>query len=1144
MHRTYLLSALASAALAVSIAASPAHAATSFNFDIPAQDLDGALRAVARTSGVQVIFTGDAVRGRRSNAYHQRSSAEAALKQILQGSGLQYQRRANMFIISPQKSRQTTHYTQPTEDPQSAATTTSSPARSQESVPQTDAGPDIIVTAQKKAESIQKVPISISAFSAQALDEQKIEGGSELVRAVPNVSFSKSNFASYNFSIRGIGTKALSVASDPAVAVSFNNTPLIRNRLFEQEYFDVERVEVLRGPQGTLYGRNATGGVVNMLPNIAEPGIFEGDVLIEGGNYGSMRAKGMINLPLGDTLAVRAAGAWTSRDGYDFNTVTNRRVNGRDLWATRLSAAWEPSDNFRVSAIWEHFNEKDDRSRTGKQLCTRDPGPESIGGVDLSDNILARGVFSQGCLPGSLYDDAAFGVPNGYSLPYLAGAATQTDLGLVNSGSRSQIVYLLDKTRDPYAGIVQSRNLREIATTYDPTFRAKNDVFQLNAELSLGQNLKLISQTSYSRDNYKSTQDYNRFKAGPLFPDSSLSVDWAGQPLPTTGLTPGGIFTDPQLGPSDTILGVDMVKSRSSQWYQELRLQSSFDGPINFNVGANYLDFKINEDYYVFNNIFTALNMNLFGGAAAGNPAKNCQNYVSTDPYWDYCSYTDPNPINEIDGDGHNYFRSININKTRSKAAFGEIYWKISDNLKLTSGLRFTEDKKVATPMKSQLLLATGAIASGFVNFGYRVSPDIVQKWSRLTGRVVLDWNPKISFTDHTLVYASYARGYKGGGANPPGIDANPDQLQFFPLPETFRPESVNAFEIGVKNSFDGGKFTLNANAFLYDYEDYQVSQIVDRLALNENYDATMWGAELELTWRPTPRFRANANLGYLGTRIADGMKSIDVMNRTQGNPDWVVVKPWLQLASNCIAPKALVEKVVNHSIFKNAPMAGIVPFCASSWLGNYLPGSIQSQIFGFEYNPATDAPNQGRGFDAELGGNELPNAPHWTVNLGAQYTLPINDWDLTLRGDYYKQGKSWARVYNTEIDRLRSWDNANLSLTLENHDAGFTAQLYVKNVFNKTPITDAFINSDDSGLTTNVFTLDPRIIGFSLAKKFQNIPLPGILGRCLPSSTGKYRLLLFLRVRKQSAPPSPLLTCHSPIRAIAHIAKSRLRRI
>src|SRR3546814_1531769 len=94
----------------------------------------------------------------------------------------------------------------------------------------------------------------------------------------------KTNFASYNFSIRGIGTKALSVTSDPAVAISFNNTPLIRNRLFEQEYFDVERVEVLRGPQGTLYGRNATGGVVNMLPNIAKPGDFDGWVKGEVGN--------------------------------------------------------------------------------------------------------------------------------------------------------------------------------------------------------------------------------------------------------------------------------------------------------------------------------------------------------------------------------------------------------------------------------------------------------------------------------------------------------------------------------------------------------------------------------------------------------------------------------------------------------------------------------------------------------------------------------------------------------------------------------------------------------------------------------------------------------------------------------------------
>ncbi|MCH9690459.1 MAG: TonB-dependent receptor plug domain-containing protein, partial [Gammaproteobacteria bacterium] len=129
---------------------------------------------------------------------------------------------------------------------------------------------EITVTAQKVEQRIQDVPIAVSAFSEDRMDDLKIERGEELLRAIPNVTFSKSNFSSYNFSIRGVGTKAISASSDPAVAVSFNHAPLLRNRLFEQEFFDVERVEVLRGPQGTLFGRNATGGVVDMLPRMPE----------------------------------------------------------------------------------------------------------------------------------------------------------------------------------------------------------------------------------------------------------------------------------------------------------------------------------------------------------------------------------------------------------------------------------------------------------------------------------------------------------------------------------------------------------------------------------------------------------------------------------------------------------------------------------------------------------------------------------------------------------------------------------------------------------------------------------------------------------------------------------------------------------
>ncbi|MFC5388119.1 TonB-dependent receptor plug domain-containing protein [Brevundimonas bullata] len=275
---------------------------------------------------------------------------------------------------------------------------------------------DIIVTAQKREESIQDVPIAVSAFSAETLDAMKIEGGSELMRAIPNVSFSKGNFSMYNFSIRGIGTKAISASSDPAVAVSFNNTPLIRNRLFEQEYLDVNRVEVLRGPQGTLYGRNATAGVVNMIPNLPGPD-FDAMLKAEAGNYGSVRGQMMVNIPLTETFWVRAAGSMTKREGFDHNTFLDTKVNGRDLYSTRLSAAWEPSDRFNANLIWEHFGEDDNRSRTGKQLCTRDPGPTRVG-AQAVPNFMTQNRLSQGCLPGGLYGDAAYGTPNGGSFAH------------------------------------------------------------------------------------------------------------------------------------------------------------------------------------------------------------------------------------------------------------------------------------------------------------------------------------------------------------------------------------------------------------------------------------------------------------------------------------------------------------------------------------------------------------------------------------------------------------------------------------------------------------------------------------------------------------------------------------------------------
>ncbi|HEX2813642.1 MULTISPECIES: TonB-dependent receptor domain-containing protein [Sphingopyxis] len=1090
----------ASVAAIVAVAIASPAMAQERDFNVPAQDAARAIPEFARQAGIQIVASGVTTRGKTTNAVRGSMSVSEGLRVLLAGTGLVARGDpANSAVITVVAAS----------EGQSAASQQGDYVAN-----------EIVVTAQKRVESIQDVPIAITALSQKNLEEQKIESGADIMRAVPNLTFSKSNFTGYNISIRGIGTKAISATSDPGVAVSFNNVGIIHNRFFEQEFFDMERLEVLRGPQGTLYGRNATGGVINLITAKPKLNKFEGSIKGEVGNYDSRRMVGMLNIPIvPDSFGLRIAGSMTDRDGYDYNSVTKNRVNGRDLYSLRATLGFE-NDWLRGNFIWERFREDDNRSRTGKQLCHRDDSPETIGSTSVigSDNGVERwhgaraALFSTGCKAGSLYDDNAFGTPNGLALAYVSGVNVANSIfvqGYENLGDRTGATLL--NLKDPYGGMMQSRDLREIASFQDPIYRAKSDLLELNLDADLTDGITLSSQTAWNWDGVYSFQDYNRYNTLPIFNDTSgwLENPLTGGPSPMRSLAPGGIFCDPQIGCSDTLGVFDISSADSKQFAQEVRLQSSFSGPFNFSIGGNYTKFRTQNDYYVMSNLLTALarmaplNNTATIGECGVIPA------VAVDGL-DYCPYIDPNPVESIDGEGHNYFRSSNPYKLESWAAFGEAYYNINPDLKLTAGLRYTRDRKTFTPVPSQLLLAPTLFAGGTVGRGYPAEPDIKLNWGEFTGRAGIDWQPDLGFTDQTLVYAFYSRGYKAGGMNPPTpgfatvqqwIDAGIlpeaianlyEQLGALPVLEltavnygpTFEPEFVNAFEIGTKNVLMGGRLTLNAAAFFYDYKNYQVSQIRDRTAINENFDAKVWGAELSAQFEPVDRLRINANIGWLGSRIGKGEQSIDPMNRTLGNPNYTVIKPWVQMPSNCVVPTQFAESWLqtNSEVQQYWKMCGGYGSILALG-GRTLPDPATGLPFDFANYPEL---NGGAGLYTELGGKELPNSPHWTVNLGAEYTIPFGtDWSATIRGDGYWQGKSWARVYNLNpYDRLRDWTNFNISLRVDGPD-DLSIEAYVKNVFNSTPITDAFLNSDDSGLTTNVFTLDPRIIGFSIAKKF-----------------------------------------------------------
>ncbi|WP_421736745.1 TonB-dependent receptor [Caulobacter sp.] len=900
---------------------------------------------------------------------------------------------------------------------------------------------ELVVTAQKKEEALQDVPIAVSAFSQDTLEAQKIDGGPNLQQAIPNVTFAKSNFTnSFNFQIRGIGAKAVGASADQGVGVHLNNAPQQSGTLFEAEFYDVERVEVLRGPQGTLYGRNATGGVVNVIT--AKPtDVFEAMVRAEVGNYGSQKVRGMVNMPIfGDKLAVRLAGTMVKRDGFVTNTFNNHKVDDRDLYSTRVQVMFNPTDKLRTNFLWERFNEDDARARTGKQLCTKDNGPASVGGVPTG---ASRIFLTQGCLPSSLYGASAYGTVNtSGTLTGLLGNIFGFTSGDVNAGDTT------------------SRDLQEIETALDPLYQSKSNNYQFTLNYDLTDELSITAMTSYGKGNVYTKQDYNR--------------NVAIVPFNSTPFTPGGFFNDPQVGNTNKFTTIDISSGRSEQFSQELRLQSNFDSPLNFNVGGIHFTYRTLTDYYVIGNSLTLSSLAL-NYSKTGNPncnATTTANCIGID--------TSATPT----GNGHNYYDNRTPYNLVSDALFGELYFQANDDLKFTLGLRQTRDKKAVKNYSTVLLAAGTGLTLNPTN------PDQRARFSELTGRFGFDYKAHLSFTDDTLLYAFYSKGYKGGGINP-GVPANSVGIK-----QTFEPEFVNAIELGTKNTLMGGSLLFNATGFYYDYQGYQISKIVNRTSVNENVNASVYGLEFESIWSPVHNLRLNANVGYLHTKIGDGVTSIDTMNRTQSNAAYTVVKVGPNASSvgaNCVLTTAGVATIIGAGAGATLPFACTGAAAYQGFLATpaALGGAgLPAGTAAFLAN-ATGLYNYGAGYSIEgtaanLSGNELPNSPHWTTAVGAQYTWDFSGgWSATLRGDYYRQTGQYARVYNTAYDKLKSWENANITLKVEKPEWGVSVDAYVKNLTNDTPIVDAYTTDDSSGLFTNVITQEPRLYGVSVTKKW-----------------------------------------------------------
>ncbi len=216
---------------------------------------------------------------------------------------------------------------------------------------------EIIVTAQKRAESLQDVPIAVSAFDAETLRLSGISSLDDISQRTPGLTMGRFNAVQPQIFIRGIGSTDQSASGDQSVGIFIDGVYMGRTGFVDLDFFDLERVEVLRGPQGTLYGKNVVGGAINLVTERPSD-TFDARLEATVGNLDRRSLRGVVHGPLADTLAGKLTVSWTERDGYARSATTGRKLSDEDNLTLRGSLLFTPADDLDVLVTADYARDR------------------------------------------------------------------------------------------------------------------------------------------------------------------------------------------------------------------------------------------------------------------------------------------------------------------------------------------------------------------------------------------------------------------------------------------------------------------------------------------------------------------------------------------------------------------------------------------------------------------------------------------------------------------------------------------------------------------------------------------------------------------------------------------------------------------
>ena len=921
----------------------------------------------------------------------------------------------------------------------SFAQATAAPATAAPADEDPDRVTDIIVTAQRREESLQKVPLSIVAINGADLRNADIRDITRLEQAVPGLRIARSGAATRP-AIRGVYTEAIAANSDPRIGFYIDEIYQSRLQQTSGAFVDLERVEVQKGPQGTLFGRNSLGG--NIALTSAKPtDLFDGGVGLIYGNYNRIKAEAFFNLPITDGVALRVAGAVDRHDPYYISTENSRAdigdLNYQFIRASLRIAPPSMDNRFEVIVRGSYYNQ-DDRGLSSFNA-------KNIGAIVDSSLIRQPG--------GSVtFNGATYPFPTGY-----------------NGGNYATgvLVPFTPVFRDGIADINGADIGLPIPGAYGirNDFAAENRVKAKNGSATINFNLsddiRLRSITGYS-DFYTSNRS-----------------DGDGSPIPFSEF---------------------YFITKAVTFSQELQLQSANrSSPLQYTIGAFYMLDKVNEGQgtvvsasnyttltaaanglpvlyangggcgYSFSPLNAPLscNLNNTGSADSASPvAARTKSYAA----YAQLSYKLDDKLTltaggryTIDEKGYKNVAQITpftqfvgtyVAAQNAAVAVGQPR-PFPNAAGYRAVLPFNQDR--ATFLNT----TCGGVTPGtFAAVGSNVIVGTVPNYfvtrcgertfKYFTYRFAADYQ----ITPDSLIYASYSTGIHSGGFGSPFTTTTQPTGEF----GTFNAERVRAFEVGTKNSFFDRRLQLNAAAFYNRYYDNQVQGTqfvstgpntgVNIATITNSGDTIAPGAELSFIAKPMSRLTLRGSINYLHAR-------------------------------NTVAPLGIFTSGLCTISTGSGPCV-TNPVESRAGLGSgFFPNPFTNPEL---FVPLKNTAGVITGYDSLFFGQKtrVQNTPDWSGSLGASYELELGggatltpEFDVLYSGQYLLSATA-PNVVQTAYAKVDA------RLTLRTSD-GLSVQAFVQNLTDK-----ATLGRITTGTLSAQGTYsDPRTYGMRVGYKF-----------------------------------------------------------